>query len=80
MSNKFTITWEASDGYCGGGRPHSINFRADELEDDMSDADLESLFWDAVRIDFENQVSPVSNDQDNFIAWAKEQIARRGNK
>lgn len=77
MSNQFEVTWEADDGYCGGSRPHSFHIRAEDIEEDMTEKELSDLFWDEVQNDFQQRVSPVSRDEDEFIAWAKEQIENR---
>ena len=74
---KFEVTWEADDGYVGGSRPHHLCIREDDLEDDWDDKQLRDYFWESVQSDFEQQVSPVSEDEEKFIEWARERIKAR---
>lgn len=66
-----TITWEIQDGYFGGSRPQS--FELDDYDilycDDISE--LEDLFWEAIQEDFEQKVSPISEDLNNVIEFWK---------
>lgn len=77
MDNEFEVTWEADDGYAGGSRPHSFTISEDEFADDDDDKSLSTLFWDLLQTDFEQTVSPFSDDEAAFIAWAKAKIAER---
>ena len=71
---EFEVAWEAEDGYVGGSRPHHFYISADELDEDMSDSDIKNLFWESVQCDFEQKVSPIPEDEDKFVEWAKEHI------
>jgi hypothetical protein len=77
MADKFKVSWEAHDGYCGGSSPHAFNIHADALEDDMDDNALRTLFCAEVQADFEQKVSWSSKDEDKFVEWAKAQITGR---
>lgn len=71
-TGRFNVSWEAEDGYCGGGRPQHCYIHADEIEPEMSENDLRTLFCDTVQADFENRVSWTSGDEDKFVEWAKQ--------
>lgn len=78
MSNeKFEARYQVADGYAGGAHPQYFKISADELESDMTDDDLEQFYEDAVSEDFQRRISPNSERVDAFIAWAREQIAKR---
>lgn len=77
MSNKFRVTWEADDGYAGGSAPQRFSISADDVPDDMDDEELRKWFWESVQEDFEQRVSAISQDEDEFVAWAKEVLIER---
>ena len=77
MAEKYEITWQADDGYVGGSAPQHCAIDAYDIDADMSEEDLKNLFWQVVQDDFEQKVSPVSEDEVSFIEWAKEEIANR---
>jgi hypothetical protein len=72
--SSFRVTYEAEDGYVGSRRPLSFNIFEYDLWDDMKDEDIEELFYVAIQEDFEQRVSPASDDLNDFKAWAKERI------
>jgi hypothetical protein len=76
----FEVTWEAEDGYVCGSRPHHFQISPDDLDEDMSDEDLKSLFWEAIQSDFERRVSPVSEDEERFLEWARTKIEDQKNE
>lgn len=73
---KFDVRWDIDDGYVGS-RPHHFDIREDEFEDESTDQDLIDLFWNLVEEDLQQRVSPISEDETRFVAWAKERIAAR---
>lgn len=75
MAERFKITWEAEDGYVSGSRPHHTSLLDDDFETDTSEKELREIFWQAVQDDFANKVSPVSDQEEEFLAWAKERQA-----
>lgn len=78
MEDQFNVTYEIDDGYVGGHRPQHFPIYASDLEDDMSDKDLSNLFNELMEDDMASRVSAYSKMEDDFIAWAKEQISKRG--
>ena len=68
---KFEGTWEAQDGYVSGSRPQGFTIPADEIDAHMSENDLRDLFWDWLKVEFENTVSYHSDDEAAFIEWAQ---------
>lgn len=77
MSQKFEGRYSVNDGYAGKSRPHHFQITAEELTDDMDDAALESLYEACVQDHFEQNITPSAESADEFIEWAKEQIAAR---
>ena len=79
MSDKFTLTWETSDGYVGGSRPQRFRVNADDIEDDMTDKALENLAEEMAYEDFMQKVTSYVSDREKaaFVEWAKGVIANR---
>ena len=75
-SDHFRVTWEAEDGFVSGSRPHSFKINAEELDSD-DERSLHDYFWEYVQDEFTQHVSPTSDDEERFIAWAKQKIAER---
>lgn len=80
MSKKFQGRYGVNDGYAGGARPHHFTVYDYELEDDMTDDQLERLYEEAVEESFAQNITPYPERVDEFIAWAREQLAARGDK
>lgn len=74
----FRARYQVADGYAGGSRPQHFKISADDLEDDMDDESLEIFYEQSVQDDFEQKIYPDSERVDEFIAWAKERLAERG--
>lgn len=72
----FEVTWQVDDGYVGR-RPHTFEIKADDLDDDADDDSLTHEFWDQLQDRFEQKISPVSEDEAAFLAWAKRKLAER---
>ncbi len=74
--NEFRVTWGVDDGYAGSrGRPHHFSIHKSELDGDMDEETLTSLFWDSIKNDFEQTIHTYSGQEQEFVEWAKEQIA-----
>lgn len=56
--NKLKITWQAEDGYVGGGRPHSFNMDADDFDGCETIKEAMALVYEAVEADFQDKVCP----------------------
>jgi hypothetical protein len=66
-----------ADGYVSGSRPQHFTINAADLEDDMDDAALERFYDEAVYEDSQQRITPESERVEEFVAWAKEQLAKR---
>ncbi len=78
MSDTFDVSYGNDDGYAGGDRPHSFEIDSSEIEDDMDAEQLKALFWERIEEDFRNHNLHLYSDQEaEFIDWAKEQIAQK---
>jgi len=76
----FKVVYEVDEGCVGGYKPRSFYIPTEDLEEDMSDKTLASLFRECLEEDFLQNVYPVSQDEEAFIEWAKEQIALRNSE
>lgn len=77
MSETFEGTYEVDDGYVGKGRPKPFEIDADDLDDDMTDDEIAELYDNSARDAFEQEVTYYTNNGDEFLAWAREQLAAR---
>ena len=80
MSKKFNATYGVDDGYAGGSRPQHFTIHADDLDDDMTDEELQNFFHESMQEHFEQTVSPYAKNSDDFVAWAREQLEERGDE
>jgi hypothetical protein len=73
MSKKFTVKWEAEDGYTGGSRPQIFHLSVFDFGDvsEMTDAQIENLLDEAIQDDFDQKVTWYSANRDEAIAWIK---------
>jgi hypothetical protein len=77
MSERFKGMYEVADGYVGGSRPQFFSVHAGDLEDDMTDEDLERLYEEEAQAHFEQHIAPNVSRVAEFVAWARAQIANR---
>lgn len=79
MSNneKFKGKYTVADGYAGGARPQYFTVDADDLVDEMSDSQLIEFYEETMQQAFEERIHPESDRVDEFVAWAREQLAKR---
>ena len=78
MDEKFEARYQAQDGYAGGDRPIHFKIDALDLEEGMDDEALREFYFDSVQGHFEQRVTPGPERVDEFVAWAKEQLSKRG--
>lgn len=77
MSEKFKGMYEVADGYGGGSRPQRFTVYEGDLEDGMTDDDLERLYEEEAQAHFEQHIIPNVSRVAEFIAWARERLAAR---
>ena len=68
------------DGYVGGDRPQQFAVQAWELEDDMTDEQLEALYESVAEECFRENIGISVRKVDQFVAWAREQLNQRGGR
>jgi hypothetical protein len=75
----FEAQYEVHDGYVCGSRPQSFEIDAGDLEDNMDDKALKSFYVSEVIVDFQDsgKIYPEPQKVDQFIAWARGQLAKR---
>lgn len=77
--SKFNAVYHVADGYVGKERPKYFSIHACDLEEDMSDEDLVNFFEEGMQDHFELNVFPEEHNRDEFIDWARQQLASRKN-
>jgi len=77
MTDKFKGRYLVGDIYAGQAQVEYFTFCAGDLEDDMTDGDLEREYELAMQDHFEQHIRPESDLVPEFIAWAREQLVRR---
>ena len=81
MSEKdgyFKAKYTVADGYgTGNQRPQYFRIDPGDIQSDMSDADLQELLDESMQDHFEQHVFPEGDNAEKFIAWAREQLAKR---
>jgi hypothetical protein len=75
MSDTFEVTYEVEDGYVTGDRPQTVSISADAFYAETSEKELKKLFWEEINDHFSSNISPVCDQESEFIAWAKERQA-----
>jgi len=75
----FQAQYEVHDGYVCGSRPQSFEIDAEDLEDDMNDEALKSFYGSEVIENFQDggKIYPEPQRVDQFVAWARGQLAKR---
>lgn len=77
--NTFQAQYQVEDGYVTGARPQRFEIYAEDLEDDASDDALKKFYGEEVDAHFRDsgKIYPSLKKVDQFVAWAKAQIAER---
>ena len=77
--NAFEAQYQVEDGYVTGERQQTFEIYSEDLEDDASDDALKEFYEKAINEDFREsgRIYPSSRRQDEFVEWAKAQIAER---
>lgn len=71
----FEGCYEVEDGYVGKRRPKTFKIYANQLDDDLSEEELEELYDELVESHFRQNIYPSSERKEEFVQWAKKQIA-----
>lgn len=59
--------------YVGGSRPHYFTVDASEIEDDATENDLRTLFYNMADEHMRQSVNLCCLNEDEFVEWAKAQ-------
>lgn len=83
MSDTFKGRYTVGYGYIGGSArsnpaavPHHFTIRASDLSDDMTDLELENLYYESAQEHFEQHITCETDDADEFVAWARARLAK----
>jgi len=71
---KFKGVYEVDDGYAGKSRPKYFTIDKDIIPDDADDDILEAIFDKEMQEHYDNHISPIAKNKEEFIAWAHEWI------
>lgn len=69
-NDEFEIQYEVDDGYVGS-RPQTVTIGDYDVLD-LDENELKRLFWDTIEDDFQQKCRPYSDQESEFVAWAKE--------
>lgn len=79
MTEKFEACYQVDDGYVGKRRPKTFTIHAGDLDEEMSDEELEEFYDEAVEEHFRQHIYPSAERKEEFVEWAKQQIAAMTN-
>ena len=72
MSNRrFPGRYELEDGYVGGSRTQRFSVGEDELDDDMTENDLRTLFYNMAEEHMHQNIGIAGLNEDEFVEWAQ---------
>ncbi len=77
MADYFSGEYEINDGYAGGSRPQHFRVDAHDLDDEMSDEELEDFYYEAAYEHFKQNIDVTVTDAGEFVEWAKEQLKKQ---
>jgi hypothetical protein len=77
MGEKFKAIYLIGCKYPTSNMPMDFSIDSSAIEDDMDDADLRDLYGELCEEHFELNVTADYRREDEFIEWAKQQIAKR---
>lgn len=69
MANKFTARYCIDDGYVGN-RPKYFSISEHDIEDDMDESELRSLYQESVDDAFRRDISAYGENENEFVEWA----------
>lgn len=75
VGETFEACYQVDDGYVGKHRPKTFKIYANQLDEDLSEEELEELYDELVENHFRQNIYPSSERKEEFVQWAKEQIA-----
>jgi hypothetical protein len=77
MSDKFDASYYVKNIYLAGSVPNSVVITSDDISDDMTYEDLETLYFRKIADHFVENVSAVPTRHVNeFIDWAIDQLEK----
>jgi hypothetical protein len=75
--NDFECRYELEDGYVGKSRPQTFYILESDLEDGMTDADLDNLFHEMAEEHRNREIGIAEQNVSEFKAWAREMLSAR---
>lgn len=73
----FEARYQVDDGYAGGARPQAFEISAEDIEDDMSESDLQDLYHTMCEEDMQQRIGCCVMRVDEFVEWAQSVISAR---
>ena len=72
----FKARYEVDDGYVGI-RPQNFTIRAEDLDEYMTDSELETLYEGMCEEHMQQHIVCATSRVDEFVEWAREVLAAR---
>jgi predicted RNase H-like HicB family nuclease len=74
MSNdKITITWEVSDGYCGGSAPQYFDISPSEFNGNTPE-EIREMLDSMIQEDFQDKVTWSCSDFEEYVSQIQEAL------
>jgi len=67
--DRFSVIWQAADGYAGGNAPHTITVHYSDVEDCETEEEFREAISDMVQDDFNQIVAPEIKNMDEACEW-----------
>lgn len=74
MKDTFEAQYQVEDGYAGSARPKYFNIRPEDLDEDMTDEDLEEFYLQSVEDHFKDHIYPCAEKVEQFVEWARKKL------
>lgn len=72
----FKARYEVDDGYVGS-RPQNFTIKAEDIDDGMTDGELETLYEDMCEEHMQQHIVCATSRVDEFVEWARAMLAAR---
>ena len=77
MKDTFEAQYQVEDGYAGPARPKYFEIRPEDLDEDMTQEDLEEFYLQSVEDHFKENIYPAAEKVEQFVEWARNKLEER---
>lgn len=78
MADRFKARYQAQDGYAGGAKPKFVTIDEQDILNCDTEDEMREIYDEAIYAHFQENVTPCGENEDEFLAWARERIAAKG--